>query len=236
MDNSIAWLDFKKWWVSVDNRSDKTNTTAFDIYGQHPLIAPATDINSSTISVLDIKTMKYIYLSPNFYDFLGWEKKDVEEGGVQYAFSQIHPNDQLGVTSLSEKINRYFKNLPDERRVSYRAFWDYKLKNAEGNFQKLLQQDCVLKYTSEGDIEILLVVGVKIDSVISDTSQHLRLTDGHENLFYKYYHATKSISQLQLLSEREMEIVKLIAKSKSLKQIAAYLNISFNPDFAVEKI
>jgi DNA-binding CsgD family transcriptional regulator len=228
MDKLATWTDFKKWWTLKENNESGLSLNDLQLYGQHPLIAPSTNINNTTISVLDIKTMKYIYVSPNFYDFLGWAKKDVDEGGAQFAFGQIHPEDQHGVTLLSEKIKIYFKNLPTNRKLSYKAFWDYKIKNTIGEYQKVLQQDCVLKYTGDGDIEVLLVVGVKIDNVISDTSQHLRLTDGVNNSFYKYEHSTKSVIQLNLLTAREMEIVKLIAKSKPLKQIAAELEIKFN--------
>ncbi|MEJ0031625.1 MAG: helix-turn-helix transcriptional regulator [Bacteroidota bacterium] len=85
-----------------------------------------------------------------------------------------------------------------------------------------------MKYDADGHIEELLVFNSKIQNVTSPDSQHLRITNGKENLFYKYNHQSKSCVQLQVLSAREMEVVRLIAKSKSLKQIAGLLNISFN--------
>ena len=220
------WSDFKKWWVSKQSNEMEENSSSS--YEHHPLLSPAMNIGNCVIAVIDIKTMRYIYTSPNWSEYLGWNNDDFQKGGVQFGFSRVHPEDQIGVTVFSALINTYFKKLPDAEKGHYRSFWDFRIRSDGGQYFKGLQQDCSLKYNADGLIEELLLFYYKIENVTSAESQHLRLTNGKENVFYKYDHALKANIQLQLLSEREMEIVKLIAKSKSLKQIADVLNISFN--------
>ena len=230
INESTTWVDFKKWWVSKEDLGiiHHSNGSSAALYGSHPLISPAMNVGNCVIAVIDIKSMQYIYTSPNYAEFTGWEEEDFKKGGVQFAFSRLHPNDQIGVTIFSELINNFFKKLTDAEKGYCRSFWDFQIRNNKGEYVKVIQQDCALKYNAEGLIEELLVFVLKIDNVTSTKNQHLRMTCGNKNLFYKFDHKLKTNTQLQLLSDREMQIVKLIAKSKSLKQVAAELNISFN--------
>lgn len=229
MDQSIIsenWDLYKKW--RSHNEPTESETDSFDLYGHHPLISSAMITANMLISVVDLKSMMYRYLSPNYFDFLGWTKEEVQSGGVRFAFDRVSPDDQNGVIKFSSIIANYFKGLPDDSRTYYRAFWDYRVMNNDGKYLRILQQDRALKYDQDGNIHELFVVGSKITNVIPDNSQHLRLTNGQQDLFYKYDHSAQAIVQLELPTEREMEVVKLIAKSFALKQIAEKLSISFN--------
>src|SRR5258708_5614173 len=133
-----------------------------------------------------------------------------------------------GVMRLRGVINGYFKNVHDSQKSQYRTFWDFRLKDHAGNYFKIIQQDCALKYSSDGKIEELMIIASNIESVISSDCQRLRMTNGIENVCYRYDHHTKETILLEDLSKREMEIAKMIAKSKSLKEIGVALGISFN--------
>ncbi len=220
-----TWDDFKKWWIGQGS-SDSHHVVRF--YDEHPLMSPALHITKSSICVIDIKSMKYTYLSPNFGEFVGRVREEYENGGVQFTFSIIHPDDIPGVMSFSELINEYFKNLPDSQKSQYRTFWDFRLKDHAGKYFKIIQQDCTLKYSGDGKIEELMVISSNIESAISSDSQRLRMTNGVENVCYRYDHHTKETIRLEDLSKREMEIAKMIARSKSLKEIGVELGISFN--------
>jgi DNA-binding CsgD family transcriptional regulator len=223
--NSSAWLDFEKWWTGSESAGSLSNTRK---YKHHSLITAAMDINNSSIGVIDILQMKYIYLSPNYGKFIGWQSDDYLERGVQWVFNKIHPDDVQAVLQFSELINKYFKDLPDEEKPLYRSYWDFRFRDEKGVYFRVLQQDCVLKYNRDGNMEELLFVATKIDNVVSSDSQHLKMTNGADSVFYKYDQSVQKMFLIDQLSKREIEIAKLISKSESLKQIAARLNISFN--------
>jgi DNA-binding CsgD family transcriptional regulator len=221
------WQTFKKWRMNKEGKSH--DDVSADLYNNHhPLFSPAINISNSVVAVIDLKTLTFIYSSPNYPEFTGWREEDIKTGGIKFVFSKVTPNDQEGVNAFGKLINNYFKQLPDQQRKHFRSYWDFSVCDNKGKIFKVLQQDCAFKYDSKGNIEELLLSAVKIDNIIPDSSQHLRLTNGIENFFYKYDHGKKSIVQLQLLSDREMEIVKMIAKSMTLKEIGANLSISFN--------
>ena len=221
-----SWTDFKKWWIG--RQMPIRDAAPLTTYEHHPLISSAMNVSNCVIAVIDIKSMKYIYNSPNYAEFAGWDEKDIKEGGVQYAFSQIHPDDVPGVVQFSELINTYFQKLPNEEKGFYRSYWDFGVFTKEKKYLKVLQHDCAIKYDDEGKIDELLVFVSKVDGLIASDSQHLRITNGKESFFFKYEHKTKINLLLENLSPREMEVVRLIAKSMSMKEIAAHLGISFN--------
>lgn len=224
MENAEAWDDFKKWWIGRGNQVPNSTNRQFEV---SPLISQVFNVTNTSVGVIDIQTMQYSYLSPNFAEFTGWKREQFLTGGVQFAFTRIHGNDVPGVLRFSEMINAYFKNLSEAQRPHYRTFWDYRIKNDDGIFFKIIQQDCVLSH-DDGNINEFLFSISKIDSVISEDCQHLRMADGNESHFYKYDHSSKSCEKLTELTKREIEIAKLIAKSHALKEIAAQLEISFN--------
>jgi DNA-binding CsgD family transcriptional regulator len=224
--NQEKWDDFKKWWVSKN--SDRHNKNPASTYINHPLLTPAMDMLNSVIVVVDIPAMQYTYTSPNYGEFTGWKNREIENGGVEFVFGLLPPDDQAGVTIFGKLMNEYFRNLPDIEKGDYRAYWDFRFRNGNGDLVKCFQNDRVIKYSPDGHIEELLVFNSKIDNVAPLDSQHLRITNVKQNYFYKYDHKLKTNTELKPLTKREMEITKLISKSNSLKKIASLLNISFN--------
>lgn len=224
MFQTEAWNEFKRSWIGDTGAAG----IALPSYNAHPLISVTSAMSNAIIAVIDMKAMRYTYLSPDFGEYLGRTTEEFSNGGVEFAFSIIHPDDCDGVLAFSRLINGYFQCLPDEKKQHYSSFWDFRLQAADGTYVKMIQRDRVLRYDNEGRIEEFLLFASRIDAFISCSDQHLRMTDGDENLFYKFDHAAKQIIKLSPLSKRELEIARLIAQSMSLKEIAQHLNISFN--------
>lgn len=219
------WDEYAKWWRGYEKKGDAPSV---QFYEHHPIISAVAQTNSSVVGVIDLRSMQYVYLSPNLGDFLGRDDSECRRDGVAHIFQFIHPDDREGIVIFSGLIASYFENLPDSQKQAYRSFWDFRLLDGDGNYFKILQQDCAFKYSPEGKMEQRLFIASKINNVISDKNQHLRMTNGIENVFYKYEHKTKQRICLGSLSMREMEIARLVAQSCTLKEIGVKLSISFN--------
>jgi hypothetical protein len=102
MENSSVWTDFKKWWIHQGPKQHDGFINPDQAYQHHPLISSAMNVGNCIIAVIDIKTMMYIYTSPNYEEFSGWNKDDYTRGGVQFAFSNVHPSDQHSKSSLNQ--------------------------------------------------------------------------------------------------------------------------------------
>ncbi len=228
IDHQDAWRNFIQW--SITSRADDPH--------QHERIHLASDhifskilsnsSNNVVISLMDVRTQQYRYLSPNATEVMGWPCDEIIAGGVRYTFDRIHPHDIPAAINFSEHINKYYEALHDQQKELYCGQWDYRVRNRQGVYTKFIQKDHVLKRTAEGRIEEYLVFFRKIENYKSHDSQHLRLTNGSENLFYKHDHKVHKTYCLERLSAREMEVAQLISKSRTLKDIAITLGISFN--------
>lgn len=222
----LLWDNFRKWWTK-SNVNEPLDP--FIRYEHHPVYSALSAINNTVICVIDIPSMKYLYTSPNFSEWTGLEESSYVENGVKFVFGQLHDHDQHGAILFSGIITRYFKGLPDRERKYYKAFWDYRLKNAGGQYTRIVQRDCVLKYDPDGNILELAVFCEKIDNITTGEYQRLRLTNGFQNEFYYYdHHRGKAVAKIENLSKRELQIAQLVARSWPLKNIADELTISFN--------
>lgn len=219
-----SWKTFLHWWNGQSNQ----NSDGVKRFQQHPLLSLTADLVNATMAVVDIPSMRYIYNSPNFSEFLGVVEDEYKRDGVACIFRQIPPEDQHGLAAFGELINDYFKSLPDERKNDFQSFCDYRMRRISGEQYKVLHRDRVLRYDDQGRILELFMMASKIENVKAMDNQHLRLTDGTDNVLYKFDHRTKQLILLQNLSDRELSVVKLVAQSFSLKQIADELSISFN--------
>lgn len=218
------WQNFRKWWTRRDPRSE----TSLENYALHPLLNSAADVAKSAIGVIHVKSMRYLYMSPNVETLFGWSHKEYMSRGVEFAFEHILPTDRPAMIWFSELINSFFHKLSEGYRSTYRDYWDYSIGRPDGSSIKVFQQDSVLKYDQDGQIEEFLIVCSRIGDTLPQSCQHLRLSAKGCDSFYKYSHGDKNVVQLEGLSKRELQVASLIAQSKSLKQIAEELNISFN--------
>lgn len=221
MEN-INWVDFKKQWIK-DKRTDQFSK----FYDEHPLIAHAVKMGDTFIGVIDVRTMKYIYLSPNIISFSGWPLFHFENDGVKFTFEQTHQSDQTGLAVFGKVVNDYFQNLTEDERPTFLTYHDFRMKNDKGKYFRMIQQTTMIRYDGGQVLEKLFFLA-KIENLIPSEFQRLRIATSKEDLHFIFDHATKHLLQLENLSPRETEIAKLISKSMSLKEIAANLNISFN--------
>lgn len=228
VDREASWQHFIKWSISESPASA----------GQHEIIQFDADhlfskiFNNSTnqlvIALMDVRSQRYKYISPNVRHLVGWSYDELMAGGVKFMFDKIHREDVPAAIAFSERINSYYHGLPESAKAAYCGQWDFRVQNREGVHYKYIQKDHVLKHTAEGDIEEYLVFFSRIENYKSNQSQHLLLSDGKENTLYKHHHKTGKTYLLETLSNRELEVIRLISNSFSLNEVAGELGISFN--------
>jgi DNA-binding CsgD family transcriptional regulator len=223
-----AWENFIRW--SASDSSGQTIENRVIRFEPDHLFSRILNNSSNNIviALMDVRSQQYKYISPNAYDIIGWTYEQLIAGGVRFTFDRIHPDDLPGAIAFSELINNYYRQLPEPEKPFYSGQWDYRVRNDKDVYYKYTQKDYVLKHSSDGQIEEYLVFFSKIENYKSPDSQHLRLTNGKESLLYKHDHKCRQTYMLETLTKRETEIVQLISKSYSLKEIASELNISFN--------
>lgn len=172
-------------------------------------------LTNSALAIYDNTRMEHIYESPAQKDcFRG------EDGS--YDGISIHPEDYEAVlkdaiasTKFVFKNNRNALNLRMIR--TYRAF-------AYGKFRNITERFIPLETDAEGNIWLLLsAVDISVDQASPANVKSIIIDKGFGDVFSL---SDKLYSYDKILSDREMEILRLIAQGKLSKEIVDILHIS----------
>jgi DNA-binding CsgD family transcriptional regulator len=186
-------------------------------------------VESSSISVFDLYKREHIFLSRGFEYQLGWNIEDIEKQGHWYMDSRIHPDDLIG---LQEAGNHYlrlaFFQFPREEWKHYKVVSDYRVKNAQDNYVRVIEQHVCLEFDKHGNIWLdLSILDLNPDQDIT-TPFRSRAMNFKTGEFFDYKPVNQTIDAPLQLSNREKEVLKLIAGGMISKQIADILFISVN--------
>ncbi len=134
---------------------------------------------------------------------------------------RIHPDDLCGKYLLELRFFRFVKHLARSRRGDYFLAQKLRMKNAQGDYISVLHRMFYIDAPSGGSIRFALCLytplpfdlplgGSVVDSVTGQTTQ------------------LETRSDSGILSEREKQVLRLIARGMMSKQIADTLSISIN--------
>lgn len=219
----FTWEKFKVWWKA--NELQSTTKFPAEAFQDHPIFSRAMDMNKSVTGVIDIRTMKYLFWSGNVKQLLGWEDQDYIDHGVQFSFTKFHPKDMNAIGYFTQLIHSYYQNLPEAQRHDYRNYWDFRYLKPDGGYIIILQQDTVIDHDGAGNISTLLIFVTDITNLKKDSSRHLRLTNGKENLLYEFDTLKNKPAELICPSHREIEVFQMLGQSYSRQQVADKLGI-----------
>ena len=177
------------------------------------------------------------FTSKNFNAILGYSSKAIFEEGVQFVISRTHPTDLPAVLQFLEACHRpaatWFEN---SETGSFEC--TYRFKHPDGGWRWVSQQLWVLSLTKAGLLDNVLM------TFVDCTIQKKKLAEQHLATLAAKRHNSKLLEALlaaqnkletqdarmiahaSLLTAREKEVLELVAKGYSSKQIAEELFIS----------
>ena len=179
-------------------------------------------IENSAISIFDLYQNKHIYLSPRFETIFGFSINKAHEEGNEYFDKKVHPNDVLDAMKIASYFLKVAFALPLEERKNYKLINDYRIKNGEDKYIRVIEQFQALELDKYGNIWLgLCVMDLSPNQDISLPLQNKVINFKTGELFH-FPGTTKEIS----LSKREKEILGLISDGLISKVIADNLFIS----------
>jgi DNA-binding CsgD family transcriptional regulator len=112
--------------------------------------------------------------------------------------------------------------------MSYQSTHDYRVKKKDGTYFRLLQQLTPLELDGEGNITYLMVVGTDITHYKKSNQMVFTISSVDGQTCSVYDFSQQTLKATEVLSEREKEVLRLLAKGYSSKQIASKLNLSYH--------
>ena len=222
--NTLDFSAYKKAWHTDLIESDKEEID--DLIGANLLLHETLMLRNSALAIKDIKRMYYSCIMGDVEKVCGWSKEIFLKGGVDFFVSLIPPAELRGVEDMTRLISQYVVTLNEEMGKNFRAIFDYKLTRSDGTVCRIIQESMALKRDAKGNILFFLVLVSDISSLKRDHRQHLRLTNGIENLLYEVDNKTRETRQLDSISKRELEIIRLLGQNLNSQTIAERLFIS----------
>ncbi|SIS71015.1 regulatory protein, luxR family [Zobellia uliginosa] len=182
----------------------------------------------SFILVTNTSRQSYEYVGNDFEKTLGLDRKRMFSEGLSYYLSHYHSEELPLLLNIFEELMNFTMTkmtLKQRQRVIYT--WNYRIRNGKGQYKNMYVQQTPIFF----DLKGMPIIGYSHNSIVGDgspspmiaTCKYLNEQEEFETLFYKNYFQE---AFLQVLTKREMEVVKLLANSYTTKEIAQKLYIS----------
>ncbi|SKB47435.1 helix-turn-helix domain-containing protein [Dyadobacter psychrophilus] len=227
--NSAQPIAFDLTTIRKIWRSDLLKSEVKEIEGylrETPLLIDTLNLQNTSVAIIDIQEMRYLCCLGDVEQVIGWSSDILMREGVRFFLSQILPTDYVGFEILSAIMTDYVCKLDDHQIASFRSFFDFRMVRPDGSLTRIMHQGVALKRDPEGNISFMLASISDITHVKREGWQHLRLTNGSENLIYEVNNETGFCRKLESLSDRELEIARLTGKKLTSEEIAKKLFIS----------
>jgi DNA-binding CsgD family transcriptional regulator len=179
-------------------------------------------IENSAISIFDLYQQKHIFLSSRFETIFGFNISEAHEEGNEYFDKKVHPDDFFNAMKIASYFLKLAFSLPIEERKDYKLINDYRIKNAEDKYIRVIEQFQALELDKHGNIWLALCV------MDLSPNQDISLPLQNKVINFKageLYHFPDSFKEVSL-SKREKEILSLISDGLISKEIADNLFIS----------
>lgn len=186
--------------------------------------------NSTFFCITNTQDLSFEFISKNLNACLGMDREELKAKGMRYLWSKMHPDDlEVWLKALNELMNFTLKEVAFEDRSKMSYSWNYRLKNAKGEYVNIVQNTTPLEF----DIENKPIVGLAHYTVISPniemqicaSAKLLNERNEYETVYFNNF-SQKLLSDG--ISKRERDIIRLLVLNYSSKEIAKKLSITAN--------
>jgi DNA-binding CsgD family transcriptional regulator len=169
----------------------------------------------------DLIGLKGVYYSKGAYSFFGVNPGEMNPGVI---YAALHPDDVIRFSNARAKLIKLGMDIFNNQLGKMCLSSNFKVKNSTGNYVDLLFQE----YICVSDIPIKTAYSIQVHT---NVTQMINIHHGYHyyvgpDLSYFRYPDKEYLKMGNILSDREWEIIKLIANGLESDQIAEKLFLS----------
>lgn len=175
--------------------------------------------------VFNFSTMQCEYFSPGIAKVIGYRNGLA----VDQFLNKIHPGDRSYYLHFENAAMAFLRNLPHKKLGKYKIQYDFRIKNAWGEYVRILHQAILIHYDEYKNFYRSLALHTDISHIKRSGSPCLSFIGLEEEPSYINVETPHAIITAQnSFTSREKTILKMIVEGKSSEKIATELFISLH--------
>lgn len=223
----ISLNDWEKYWNSreLGIQSKKVE----HIIAKIPTSVKSPQLNRSFTILANFYELTCLEVTGYLKQITGYEPDAVINGGIRFLFSLLHPEDVNKVAACAIYYQEFIHKISINKRPFIKASLNFRMKNASGEYIRILEHVTPLDLNSQGLVTHCLKHYTDITHLPFTDNVTLSFID--ENLadapvIHTVVACSPTNYEVLKLSNRELEVLKIIAIGKTTKEIADIMNLS----------
>lgn len=221
------------YW-QAEYSSKIVNSKKYDVPNHFKKMAALMAPGKSYYYIANFHNLQLELVSDSVYNFTG---KKPEEVNMDLLLSLALPEEIEKIHKKEQVISDFFLGyLEPSEMMDYKIVYTYKMQDHKGNERVILHQATVLSINEEGRFVHVFSIHSDISHLVSNSTQEISFIniEGGKSYYnidtsegkFEEDNLSKKKRLQELLSNRELEIIKEMALGSSADEISTSLNIS----------
>ena len=186
--------------------------------------------SSTFFCITNTQDLTFEYISKNMFSCIGIDREELNEKGMEYLWSRMHPDDiERWLIAMKELMGFTLAEVSEDDRVKMCYTWNYRLKHANVTYVNIIQNTTPIEFDEFKKPIIGLahytVIGSHLNMDVCASAKFLNEKNEYETLYFNNF-SQKLLSSG--LTNRQRDIIRLLVLNNSSKDIAEKLFISSN--------
>lgn len=191
---------------------------------ENPLLKQYLFSNNVAL-IIDHSTFRYRYISDNVEDVMSISKKELMEKGAQKAMELMHPEDVMALSPIFHKAAEVMLTVPRKKRLYVHLCYTMRYNTPLG-IKRIYQQTIPITLNDAGLPYLVLALASDITPYAREGGVNYKLSLNLPGEPVKTILSGSAIPTPSPFTEREREIIRLMAEGLDAHEIAANLFIS----------